>query len=126
MSIDLGCFAVDLVAEGRQLDKRDGKHAGRSAQPGLHLVEISLCGSGRITVPAQVRIDREQLLIAEAGIGIERVLRRADQEASHDKQHATCGNLRADEDLARDGLVLALARDLQRRHEAEEECSSET
>ena len=74
---------------------------------------------------AELRIDGHDLLVAEAGIGVEGVLRGADQKAGDDKQHAACGDLGAYKDLADHGLALALAGDLQGGSEAEEDGRSQ-
>ena len=119
---DFRGFAVDFVAERRELDERDGKHARRGAKAGLHLIEVGLGSRGRVTMPAQMWIDGKQLLVAKARIGIKSVLRRADEQAGDDEQDAAGRDLRANENLAGDGFVLALASDLQGRHESEEAC----
>ncbi len=69
---------------------------------------------------AQLRVDRDQLLIPESWVSVESVLRGAEKQGGHDKKYAACRDLCRDQHLADNGFVLPLARNLQCGSETEE------
>ena len=75
----------------------------------------------RIAVRGEARVDRDDLLIVEARVRGHHAIERSNEKPRDDEQHAARRDLRADQELPHQGRPMALARDLQRRREPEQD-----
>ena len=94
---------------------------GTCSQAGLQLVEVALRSGRGVAVVAQGGVEREDLLVAEAGIGVYGMERRSYQQAGEDEEHAARSDLGTDYDLVPEWAFFFSPDELERGQDAEEE-----
>src|SRR5579872_6262208 len=72
------------------------------------------------------RVDRNDLLVFKTRMGGHCMIKCSTQKSRHDQQYATRRDLRADQELSRDGCAMALPGDLQSRCQPEKDRGRES